>query len=107
MIWLLILMQGDALHVKLDENSYKYVPQRMEKGELYDIFRFSTPMGPERHRLVDDQMMLQFTASTVFRKVTSPCPQIPQHSFRLIQFGDLITEIKNRSPILAGKFYNH
>ena len=79
--------------------------QKMEEGQIYDIYRFHAKIDFSKNRIAKGDVQLTFNQSSKFVLINETSPPIPTDAFRLLQFHELTTELKQQT-ILAGKYIN-
>lgn len=97
-------MQGDTIHAIVDEDTYPYMAEKMEQGNIYDIYRFHVKMDYSKLRISNTDVQLTFTQYTKFVLINETSPVIPRLAFRLLEFEELAAEV-SKQTVLAGTTY--
>ncbi|XP_050368466.1 uncharacterized protein LOC126786629 isoform X2 [Argentina anserina] len=97
--YVLVDQMGDGIHGMIVENVCARVHNRMEEGQIYDVFCFSTQRDAARYKVMQHGTILLFNARTQLVIVPETFPPIPQHSFHLLEYSQLEEEVDHQEVL--------
>ncbi|CAF1855301.1 unnamed protein product [Brassica napus] len=77
----------------------------LEAGTVYSLTGFEVTRCNQDYRLSDSSLLIRFTDSTTFEKITDPAVPIPLESFRFRNYSEMLrlANSNNQLPDLIGK----
>ncbi|KAL0683261.1 hypothetical protein Bca4012_050109 [Brassica carinata] len=77
----------------------------LEEGSVYSLTGFEVTHCNQNYRLSDSSLLIRFTDSTSFKKVTEPAVPIPLESFRFRNYSEMLglANSNNQLPDLIGE----
>lgn len=73
----------------------------LEEGSVYSLTGFEVTHCNQNYRLSDSSLLIRFTDSTSFKKVTEPAVPIPLESFRFRNYSEML-RLANSNNQLPG-----
>ena len=83
----------------------------LEEGSVYSLTGFEVTRCNQNYRLSDSSLLIRFTDSTSFKKVTEPAVPIPLESFRFRNYSEMLglansnNQLPGNAPLITSSDY--
>ncbi|KAH0904104.1 hypothetical protein HID58_043607 [Brassica napus] len=102
---LLLDSQSTMMPATVNVNRLATHLTNLEEGSVYSLTGFEVTHCNQNYRLSDSSLLIRFTDSTSFKKVTEPAVPIPLESFRFRNYSEMLglANSNNQLPDLIGE----
>ncbi|KAH0885114.1 hypothetical protein HID58_061210 [Brassica napus] len=102
---LLLDSQATMMPASVNVNRLATHQTNLEAGTVYSLTGFEVTRCNQDYRLSDSSLLIRFTDSTTFEKITDPAVPIPLESFRFRNYSEMLrlANSNNQLPDLIGK----
>ncbi|CAN6847087.1 unnamed protein product [Brassica oleracea] len=102
---LLLDSQATMVPASVNVNCLAAHQTNLEAGTVYSLTGFEVTRCNQDYRLSDSSLLIRFTDSTTFEKITDPAVPIPLESFRFRNYSEMLrlANSNNQLPDLIGK----
>ncbi|WZZ35327.1 hypothetical protein YC2023_018728 [Brassica napus] len=102
---LLLDSQSTMIPATVNVNRLATHLTNLEEGSVYSLTGFEVTRCNQNYRLSDSSLLIRFTDSTSFKKVTEPAVPIPLESFRFRNYSEMLglANSNNQLPDLIGE----
>ncbi|KAG2280191.1 hypothetical protein Bca52824_051411 [Brassica carinata] len=87
---LLLDSQSTMMPATVNVNRLATHLTNLEEGSVYSLTGFEVTHCNQNYRLSDSSLLIRFTDSTSFKKVTEPAVPIPLESFRFRNYSEML-----------------
>ncbi|CAN6842248.1 unnamed protein product [Brassica oleracea] len=102
---LLLDSQATMMPATVNVNRLAAHQTNLEAGSVYSLTGFEVTMCNQNYRLSDSSLLIRFSDSTTFEKITEPAVSIPLESFRFRSYSEMLglANSNNQLPDLTGE----
>ena len=107
----MVHVQSTMMPATVSVNSLATHQPNLEAGSVYSLTGFDVTRCNQNYRLSDSPLLVRFSDSTSFKKVTEPAVPIPLESFRFCNHSEMLglansnNQLPGNAPLIISSDY--